>query len=80
MIGTLPWDPTIRRPYKMSIPVVGMVHGDKQNAFISIVENGASYGEIQAHPAGVTTKFNFLYTTFTTTRVTFRPPTARSRG
>jgi len=65
MIGTLPWDPTIRRPYKMSIPVVGMVHGDKQNAFISIVENGASYGEIQAHPAGVTTKFNFLYTTFT---------------
>ncbi len=64
MIGILPWDPEVRRPYKLSIPVVGMVHGEKQNAYISIVENGASYGEVQAHPAGVTTRFNFLYTAF----------------
>lgn len=64
MITTLPYDPTINRPSKISIPVYGMVHEDKQSAFISIVEKGASYGEIQAHPAGVTTKFNFLYSAF----------------
>lgn len=65
MLTTLPWDPHIRPPYRISIPVFGMVHGYKQNAFISIVEKGASYAEIQAHPAGVITNFNFLYTAFT---------------
>jgi len=64
MITMLPYDPMTRPPYKISIPVIGMVHGYKQNAFISIVEKGASYGEIQAHPAGVITNFNFLYTAF----------------
>lgn len=64
MITTLPYDPTINRPYKISIPVIGMVHGEKQHAFIAIVEKGASYGEIQAHPAGISTKFNFLYNAF----------------
>jgi hypothetical protein len=65
MITSLPYDPTIRRPYRISIPVFGMVHGYKQNAFVCIVENGASYGELQAHPSGVTTNFNFLYSAFT---------------
>jgi hypothetical protein len=64
MITNLPYDPMINRPYKISIPVIGMVHGEKQNAYLSIVEKGASYGEIQAHPAGITTKFNFLYNAF----------------
>ena len=64
MLGVLPWDPNINRAYKISIPVFGMVHGEKENAFISIVEKGASYGEIQAHPAGIITNFNFLNNTF----------------
>jgi hypothetical protein len=64
MITTLPYDPMINRPYKISIPVFGMVHGVKENAFISIVEQGASYGELHVHPAGVITKFNFLYNAF----------------
>ena len=45
--------------------MIGMVHGIKQNAYICIVEKGASYGEIQAHPAGVITNFNFIYNAFT---------------
>ena len=65
MITVLPYDPTLRRPYKLSIPVFGMVHGYKQNAFIGIIENGASYGELQAHPSGIITNFNFLYSVFT---------------
>ena len=64
MLTYLPFDPTINRPYKISIPVIGMVHGYKQNAFIEIVEKGASYGEIQAHPAGIITNFNFIYNAF----------------
>jgi hypothetical protein len=64
MITSLPYDRTINRPYKISIPVTGMVHGYKQNAYISIVEKGASYAEIQAHPSGVITNFNFIYNAF----------------
>lgn len=64
MLTSLPYDPTINRPYKLSIPVFGMVHGYKQNGFITVVEEGASYGELQVHPAGIITNFNFLYNTF----------------
>jgi hypothetical protein len=64
IIATLPYEPTINRPYRISIPVTGMVHGENENGFIAIVEKGASYGEIHAHPAGVTTQFNFLYNAF----------------
>lgn len=64
MFTTLPYDPTINRPYKVSIPVIGMVHGEKQNAYLAIVEQGAAYGEIHAHPAGIITNFNFMYNAF----------------
>jgi hypothetical protein len=65
MITDLPYDPMSIPAYKISIPVIGMVHGVKQNAYVCIVEEGAPYGEIQAHPAGVITNFNFLYNAFT---------------
>jgi hypothetical protein len=64
MLTTLPYDPMVNRPFKISIPVIGMVHGEKENAYIAILEQGASYGEIHAHPAGIITNFNFLYNTF----------------
>lgn len=64
MLTYLPYDPLVKRAYRISIPVTGMVHGEKENAYVAIVEKGASYGEIRAHPAGVTTNFNFLYNAF----------------
>ena len=64
MITSLPYDPMTRRPYLISLPVFGMVHGYKQNAFINVTEKGASYGEIQAHPSGIITNFNFMYNVF----------------
>lgn len=64
MVGTFPWDPFVRPAYDIQLPVVGMVHEEKKNGYIAIVENGTTYGEIQAHPAGVTTRFNFLYNAF----------------
>ncbi len=64
MIANLPFDPEINRPYPISYPVFGMVHGEGQNAFLAVVEKGASYGEIEAHPAGIITNFNFIYNAF----------------
>lgn len=64
MLGALPYDKHSNRPYKISIPVIGMVHANPGNAYLSIVEKGASYGEFRAHPAGIITNFNFLYNTF----------------
>lgn len=64
MIASLPYDPRVNRPYPISFPVVGMVHGEGQHAFIAVVEEGAAYGEIQAHPAGVITNFNFISNAF----------------
>ncbi|MEN4011237.1 MAG: DUF5696 domain-containing protein [Bellilinea sp.] len=64
MIAAIPYDPNINRPYPISYPVFGMVHGEQQNAYLSIVEKGAAYGEVQAHPAGILTNFNFITNAF----------------
>lgn len=64
MIATLPFDPQINRPAPISFPAFGMVHGEGQNAFLSVVEKGAAYGEVQAHPAGIITNFNFIGNAF----------------
>ena len=64
MLVELPYDRTVNRAMPISVPVYGMVHGEKENGYIAIVEKGASYGEIQAHPAGIITNFNFIYNMF----------------
>ena len=64
MLTTLPYDPMVNRPFNLSVPVLGMVHGEGENAYIAIIEQGASYGELRAHPSGIITNFNFLYNTF----------------
>lgn len=64
MIGVMPWDPNIIRPHRLSLPVMGMVHGVGENAFIAIVEDGAAFAELHVHPAGVITNFNFAYNAF----------------
>lgn len=64
MITTLPWDATINRPYKLSVPVIGMIHGEGEHGYLAIVEKGAAYGEAHAHPSGIITNFNFLYNAF----------------
>ncbi|NMB69159.1 MAG: hypothetical protein GYA20_10410 [Chloroflexi bacterium] len=64
MLAEMPYDPTINRPMRISVPVYGMVHGEKEHGYIAVVEKGASYGELQAHPAGIITNFNFIYNMF----------------
>ena len=64
MITALPHNPAVNRPYQLTLPVLGMVHGEGQNAYLAVVAQGASYGELHAHPAGIITNFNFLYNAF----------------
>jgi hypothetical protein len=80
MTGVMPLDPEITRPFQISIPVIGMVHGEEEHAFIAVVEKGASYGEIRAHPAGVNTKFNFLYNTFVYNQAYFQATNRSGEG
>lgn len=64
MIATLPHDPWTQSPYPISFPAYGIVHGEGYNAVLVVVEEGAAYGELQAHPAGIITNFNFVYNAF----------------
>lgn len=64
ILAVMPYDGYVVPPYPAFFPVFGMVHGEKENAFISVVEKGAAYGEVQAHPAGIITNFNFIYNAF----------------
>jgi hypothetical protein len=64
MMGVQSYNEEVTSPYPISFPVFGAVHGEGQNAFVSIVEKGAGYGEVQMHPAGVITNFNFVYNAF----------------
>lgn len=64
MIAYMPYDPYVTSPFPISFPVFGVVHGEGQNAFLSVVEEGAAYGELQTHPAGIITNFNFIYSAF----------------
>jgi hypothetical protein len=64
MIASLPYDFRVNSPYPISFPVYGIVHGEGQNALLSILEKGAAYGELQVHPAGIITNFNFIHNAF----------------
>ncbi|MBS3988064.1 MAG: hypothetical protein KGZ38_08895 [Erysipelothrix sp.] len=64
MIGGSGYDYTINPVYPLTLPVLGAVHGVHQNAYLLVVESGAQYARLRAHPAGITTQFNFIYNSF----------------
>lgn len=70
MITKLSQDPNSNRPYKLSLPVSGMSH--QSQGFVTIVEKGAPYGELVVHPAGIITRFNFLYNSFIYNQIYFQ--------
>lgn len=80
MTSVLSYDSYVKRPYKISIPVTGMIHGYKQHGYLLVVENGASYGELQVHPAGIITQFNFLYNAFTYNEAYFQATNRSGAG
>lgn len=80
MRGQLPFNPETRPAYTLSAPVFGMVHGEGQHAFVAILDHGSAYAELQAHPAGIITKFNFLYNLFTYNESYFQPTNRSGAG
>ncbi|MGD7053098.1 DUF5696 domain-containing protein [Sutcliffiella horikoshii] len=63
----------------ISVPVYGAVHGVKQNAFITSIEEGQSYGRVLAYPSGASTDF-FWVTSDYQYRFNYFQPTSKSMG
>jgi hypothetical protein len=64
MISTNLYDYYVNPAYALSLPVLGAVHGVHQNAYLVVLESGAPYARLRAHPAGIITQFNFIYNSF----------------
>lgn len=45
--------------YRISLPVYGITHGVKQNAFLARINEGSAYANLMVYPSGVTTKYNW---------------------
>jgi hypothetical protein len=80
MLSIVPYDELVTPPMPISFPVFGMVHGEGENAWLSVVETGAAYGEVQMHPAGIITNFNFLYNAFIYNETYFQPTNRSGAG
>ncbi|MBK9121615.1 MAG: hypothetical protein IPM16_00640 [Chloroflexi bacterium] len=74
-----PWSWEVNNPLPISYPVFGISH-DEQNAFVSIIEDGSSYGELQVHPAGIITNFNFAYNAFVYNQTYFQATNRSGAG
>ncbi|WP_113074300.1 DUF5696 domain-containing protein [Petrotoga sp. 9PW.55.5.1] len=61
------------------MPIFGMVHGPKQNAFFAQVTQGEEYASILATPAGILTNYNWVSAKFIY-RQKYLQPTSRSGG
>lgn len=64
----------------VSVPVFGMAHGTEQNAYLSIMEKGAEYAEIQADPAGIVTNYNRVHATFIYRSIYEQPVNKKGSG
>ena len=61
---------------QIALPVYGVVHGAKQNAYLAIVDQGDEYAYIQAYPAGAITNYNWVTARFEY-RTLYTYPTGR---
>ncbi len=80
MRGELPANPDTRPAHSLSAPVFGLVHGEQQHAALVILEHGSGFAELLAHPAGITTRFNFLYHLFIYNESYFQPTNRSGAG
>ncbi|MEF3274826.1 MAG: hypothetical protein K6356_10615 [Chloroflexus sp.] len=80
MRGELPVNPDSRPTYPLSAPVFGITHGENLHAVLVILEHGSAFAELLAHPAGIITKFNFLYHLFIYNESYFQPTNRAGAG
>lgn len=64
MISTNLYDYYVNPAYPLALPVLGATHGVKQHGYLLVLESGAPYARLRAHPAGIITQFNFIYNSF----------------
>lgn len=62
-----------------NMPVFGVAHGGKQNAFLGVATSGDAYMEIEASPAGATTDFTWVCPKFIY-KDQYTQPTSKSGG
>lgn len=48
----------------VTLPIFGIAHGNRQNAFLGVIEQGAEYSSVVASPAGVVTGYNWATARF----------------
>ncbi|MCM3720205.1 DUF5696 domain-containing protein [Fictibacillus phosphorivorans] len=65
---------------EIKMPVFGAVHGVKQNAFLAVVEEGYTHGDILAYPAGVSTDFNWIASEFHFRKEYYQPTSKNMKG
>ncbi len=67
----------LNEPLSISYPVFGVVHGEKQNGFATILGEGKHYATILAYPKGASTDF-YWATAYYTFRHEYYQPTNQS--
>ncbi len=72
-------DYLVDAPY-VSVPVYGIVHGARQNAFFAVLEQGEEYASIQATPAGATTDFTWAAARFDYRQLYIHPTSKNGAG
>ncbi|KZE64173.1 hypothetical protein AWM68_13790 [Fictibacillus phosphorivorans] len=65
---------------QIKMPVFGAVHGVKQNAFLAVIEDGYTYGDILAYPSGVSTDFNWISSEFHFRKEYYQPTSKNMKG
>ncbi|WP_054707450.1 DUF5696 domain-containing protein [Bacillus sp. JCM 19041] len=67
----------LNEPLAISYPVYGIVHGEGQNGFAAILDDGKHHAEVIAYPKGVSTDFYWTTASYTF-RHEYYQPTSRS--
>jgi Family of unknown function (DUF5696) len=65
---------------QIKMPVFGAVHGVKQNAFLAVIEEGYTHGDILAYPSGVSTDFNWIASEFHFRKEYYQPTSKNMKG
>ncbi|ANC78674.1 hypothetical protein ABE65_018475 [Fictibacillus phosphorivorans] len=65
---------------EIKMPVFGTVHGVKQNAFLAVIEEGYTHGDILAYPSGVSTDFNWVSSEFHFRKEYYQPTSKNMKG
>jgi Family of unknown function (DUF5696) len=65
---------------QIKMPVFGAVHGVKQNAFLAVIEEGYTHGDILAYPAGVSTDFNWIASEYHFRKEYYQPTSKNMKG